>query len=150
MFKKTGAFLKAQLTQGVSPSRLALSCAMGAIVGLCPLFGITTLLGVIAGVALRLNQPTLQAVNYLMAAPQLLMIPVFLRLGETMFAAPHVSLDPRTLVTEFYSGPLLFFSHYGWAALQATVAWATAAPFIAAAIFVVMRFILSRVAARLG
>ena len=49
--------LARQLTQGVSPARLALALALGIVLGTLPVLGATTVLCALAGVTLRLNQP---------------------------------------------------------------------------------------------
>ena len=50
-----------QLTQGVTPAKLAAAIAWGVTLGLFPILGSNTLLTLIVGVPLGLNQPVLQA-----------------------------------------------------------------------------------------
>ena len=54
-----------QLTQGVTPQKVALSLAVGSALALFPILGTTTALCLVAGVALGLNQPIIQGVNAL-------------------------------------------------------------------------------------
>lgn len=58
--------LRAQLTQGVTPDRLALTMAVGTACSLLPFLGFTALLNLGVGLVLRLNQPILQTLNQLL------------------------------------------------------------------------------------
>lgn len=55
----------AQLKQGATPEKLALTVALGFVLGVFPILGSATLLCGLAAWALRLNQPVIQIVNYL-------------------------------------------------------------------------------------
>lgn len=73
------------LYQGLTPRKLALTCAFGAVLGIFPLFGITTLLCFAAAFLFRLNIPIIQLVNYLMAPLQLILIIPFIKIGISVF-----------------------------------------------------------------
>jgi uncharacterized protein (DUF2062 family) len=75
------------LREGVSVEKLALSIAIGFVLGICPLLGIPTVLCGIAAVALRLNFPALQLVNYLVYPLQIILLWPFARLGRLLFGA---------------------------------------------------------------
>lgn len=75
------------LKEGITVERLALSLALGFVLGICPLFGIPTLLGGLAAVVLRVNFPALQLVNYLVYPLQIILLLPFARLGRTLFGA---------------------------------------------------------------
>ncbi len=72
----------AQLTQGLSVERIALTIAVGLCLAVIPVIGVTTILCFLAAWALRLNQPIIQLINWSSAALQLLLIIPFIRLGE--------------------------------------------------------------------
>src|SRR5438128_669219 len=139
MVKRVREFIGHQLRQGASPEGLALTCAMGFFISLFPIIGATTVLCLGAGYALRLNQPTLQAVNYLLAPLQLLMIPIFLKAGAWVFRVPTVSVNPKTIIDEFMRNPGKFLSDYGIASLQSIAAWALLTPLVA---FILYRILL--------
>ncbi|MDR3726252.1 MAG: DUF2062 domain-containing protein [Terracidiphilus sp.] len=75
------------LRQGISPSRLALTLALGFAVGCMPTVGVPTVLCGALALALRLNLPAIQAANYAALPMQLLLIVPFMRLGEWLFHA---------------------------------------------------------------
>ena len=77
------------LYQGLSPRRLALTCAFGVVLGIFPVFGLTTLLCFAAAFLFRLNIPIIQLVNYVIAPLQLILIVPFIKLGSYLFR-----LDP--------------------------------------------------------
>jgi uncharacterized protein (DUF2062 family) len=133
--RKLGDPILAQLKQGTTPKNLALSCSLGLTLSLFPILGSTSLLCLGVGVALKLNHPTLQAVNYLMTPLQLLGIPIFLHVGESLFGLNHVSFNPMRLGKELTSNPGAFFSHYGSSALAGIFIWACIAPIIAFIIY---------------
>jgi len=81
------------LRQGVTPEKIALSVALGAALGIFPALGSTTALCAIAALALRLNLPAIQIVNYFMYPAQIVLLIPFFRLGEKLFRAPHLPIS---------------------------------------------------------
>lgn len=128
LWRRFVRMIREQLTQGATPAGLARSCAFGVIVGCCPLFGLTTLMGIAIAYRLKLNHVALQASSYAMTAPQLLLMPLFLRVGELLTFADAMPLNPLVLFPEFYESPVAFFSKYWTAALCALLGWALFAP----------------------
>jgi len=64
------------LRQGITPRRLALTLALGFVIGCFPVVGAPTALCALLAVSLRLNLPVIQAANYLVMPLQLvLMVP---------------------------------------------------------------------------
>ena len=86
------------LRQGVSPEHLAWSVALGAVIGIIPVLGVTTLLCTVVALPLRLNLVAIQAVNWLVYPLQFLLILPFFRLGERLFGAPPLTLAPSELL----------------------------------------------------
>ena len=75
------------LHQGISPRRLALTLALGFAIGCIPVIGIPTVLCAALAIALRLNQPAIQAANYIAMPLQLFLIVPFVRLGGKVLAS---------------------------------------------------------------
>ncbi len=123
----------AQLTQGVTPEKIALTLAVGSAVGLFPLLGTTTILCFLAALALRLNQPLIHLINQALWAIHLPAIFWCVRLGEAIFGAHPVNLRlMRRLIRE---QPAEFVQQFGQTALHAIVAWAIIAPCYIAAVY---------------
>ena len=115
--------LLGQLKQGTSPEKLAWSAAVGFTVSTCPLYGITTPLCALVGVVFSLNHVVLQLANYLATPIQIAAIPIFVKVGESVFGLPHMSFNLLRLVNEFRAAPILFFQTYGMNAAAATAVW---------------------------
>jgi uncharacterized protein (DUF2062 family) len=128
----------AQLRQGITPDKIALTVALGTTLALFPILGSTTALCALVAVWLRLNQPVIQLVNYLMYPLQLaLLIPLY-RAGE-WFGAPHLALSIPQLVDRFTAGPLRFIRDFGVIALGGIAAWFVFAPALIGLIYFALR-----------
>jgi len=139
--------LRAQLTQGVTHDQLALTLAVGTACSLFPFLGTTTLLNLGVGLALRLNQPILQTINYLLTAAQLALILVYVRIGEFLWRAAPVPLSVTQLLADFRTSPKLFFQRFGWTGVHSFTAWMLTAPLLIAVIYFATRPLLRRLAA---
>jgi uncharacterized protein (DUF2062 family) len=124
-----------QLTQGITPARLALALAIGGVIAINPFLGTTTLGCIAAGVLLRLNQPAMQIANFLGTPFQLALIIPWVRAGEWIYRAAPTPLNPRLLAGELSAGPLRFIHRFGLAGLHAASAWLLCAPLLAALFF---------------
>lgn len=134
-FRRVGALLLEQLRQGITPEKLALTLALGVVLGLFPILGSTTILCGLAAVWLRLNHPLIQLLNYLCAPLQLLMLLPFYRAGEWL-GAPHLALSIPELVQRFQNeGLLRFVGEFGVIALGGIGAWLLSAPAAAALLY---------------
>lgn len=131
--RRVVAPIVAQLRQGITPDQIALTLALGAVLGLFPVLGSTTALCAAAGVGLRLNQPLIQLVNYLVYPLQLALLIPFYRAGERLFDAEPVPLvNVPDLVARFGADPARFFVDYGLVGLYGVAAWALVAAPLAA------------------
>jgi len=137
----------AQLRQGITPERIALTAALGAVIAVFPILGSTTLLCGLAAWALRLNQPIIQLVNYLCYPLQFALLLPLYRAGE-WFGAPHVSLSIPEMFDRFEAGPLAFIAEFGWVALGGVAAWLAIAPFAILLLYLTLRPPLRLLAAR--
>ena len=84
--------ISARLKDETSTEKLALSLALGLVLGVFPVFGVPTVLCGLAAAVWRLNFPALQLVNYLACPLQLALLWPFARFGSTLFG---VSLHLR-------------------------------------------------------
>lgn len=138
-----------QLTQGLSPERLALALAIGGVIAVNPFLGTTTLGCLAAGVVLRLNQPALQIANLLAVPFQIALILPWVRAGEWLYGAAPMPLNPVLLAEQFAAAPLRFFERFGWTGLHAGTAWLLAAPLLGAVFYFALRPLLRTLGRRL-
>jgi len=127
-----------QLKQGITPQKVSLTIALGATLALFPILGSTTLLCFIAALWLKLNQPIIQAVNYLMYPLQILLIVFFVRIGEWITRAQPVSFSIPELLRKFQESPAKFMHEFGMTGLHGIIAWLLIAPFLVALLYWVL------------
>ena len=76
------------LKQGISPRSLALAITAGVVISYIPIFGISTLLCLLAIWLMRLNPAVVLLANNLAYPLQFILYIPFLRAGEWLFNAP--------------------------------------------------------------
>jgi uncharacterized protein (DUF2062 family) len=138
-----------QLTQGLSPDAIALTIAVGLAIAVIPVVGTTTVLCTASAIVLRLNQPLIQAINYLSFPLQLAFIVPYLRLGRLVFGGAAVHMSAQELVVFVSSRPGQAFEALWRVTLQALGAWLLTAPVIVAVVYFAARPILRIVARRM-
>jgi uncharacterized protein (DUF2062 family) len=82
--------ITAWLRDESSTEKLALSLALGLVLGVFPFLGVPTILCGIAAAVWRLNFPALQLVNYLAYPLQLALLWPFARFGGALFGVQHL------------------------------------------------------------
>lgn len=134
------------LTQGVTPQKIALSITIGAVVGVFPVMGTTTVLCTVAAAWLRLNLVAVHTIHYAMTPVQLLLIIPFVRVGEYLVGAAQ---QPLTI-----SGSMALIKEQGaWRALvllwdatwHAMLGWLVIGPLAIALTYWLARWVLTRV-----
>jgi len=136
--------LQAQLSQGVTPSKLALALALGLVVGVVPVLGISTAVCALLAMALRLNQPAIQLANYLVYPLQLLLfIPAF-QAGAWLFGRPPITFSFAQLRAELDADTLGTIGRYLADILRALAAWGLLAPLACGLLYLLLRAALSR------
>jgi uncharacterized protein (DUF2062 family) len=136
------------LRYGATPEKLAWSLALGVVVGVNPLLGSTTLLAVAAASLFRLNLVASQLSNHLVYPLELLLFPVFIRLGNALFRTPGLPLSLTAVAEAVRHHPwqttrLLW--RWEWHALVAWFVFAcVAAPLIRWLLCPVLRKMLTR------
>ena len=138
-----------QLTQGLSPEAIALTFAVGLAIAVIPVVGTTTVLCTLSAIVLRLNQPLIQAINYLSFPLQLAFILPYLRLGRLLFGGQAVRMSAPELAAFVSSRPLEAAEALWRVTLQALGAWLLTAPLIVAAVYFGLRPVLRAAAVRL-
>ena len=126
------------LQQGVSPEKLALSIALGAVVAVNPALGWSTILCLLLALALRLNLPAIQLTNYFCYPLQIALLLPFFRLGEKLFSAPHLPISVAQIYSMAHAGlwpAIKFLWSTTWHAL---IVWALAAPLLTLLIYILL------------
>ena len=134
-----------QLRQGITPQKIALTVAIGSVLGVFPILGSTTLLCFAAGLLFKLNQPIIQLVNYLIYPLQFAGIYFFIRIGEWLTRTPPLPFSIPGLIRQFHAAPVHFFEEFGMTALRGVLAWTLMAPLAATGLYLALLPLLRRV-----
>lgn len=149
-WKQAKAKASLWLLQGISPERLAITLAVGFVLGFIPVIGLPTALCAILAVALRLNLPAIQAANYVAMPFQIALIVPFVRMGGRITpGAAKSTLDLGVLA----HSPLQVLLHssgavaweIGKLASQALLAWIIVAVPVSILLSIILTGILRRV-----
>ncbi|MEO6874532.1 MAG: DUF2062 domain-containing protein [Opitutaceae bacterium] len=131
--------IRKQLTQGVTPDKISLTLAVGTACSLLPFLGFTSLLNLGVGLWLRLNQPILQTLNQILGPLQLVLIIVYVRVGEKIWHAPPVPFSVPALLHAFKENPGAFLERFGWTGIHAATAWLISVPLIVGGLYFSLR-----------
>jgi uncharacterized protein (DUF2062 family) len=138
------------LTHGVTPDKVSATIAVGTACSLLPFIGFTTMLNLGVGLWLRMNQPILQAINYLITPLHLVMIVVYVRIGERIWGVTDEAFSVSAVVKTFREVSFSeFLARFGWAGVHAFTAWILSVPLIIVCIYYPLRPVLRTTARRL-
>lgn len=142
----------AWLLEGISPERLALSLALGFVLGCIPVVGVPTGLCLVVALAFRLNVPAIQAANYAAMPFQVALIAPLVKLGGKLMPAltaprADLSLLLHAPLAAAIHAPGALLEQMGKLAGQAMVAWLVIAVPFALVLTATLTGVLRRVAA---
>jgi uncharacterized protein (DUF2062 family) len=114
------------LKQGLSPSQLAFSVALGAWIAVFPALGVTVLLCTAAAMVLRLNMIAIQTANFAAYPLQFVLLLPFFRAGAWLFNSPPLKMSAAEFVSLVAHDPLGAISRFWVITWEGAVAWALA------------------------
>jgi uncharacterized protein (DUF2062 family) len=109
---------------GLSPVKLSIAISVGATLGLCPVFGTTTIICGLLAIIFRLNMAVLQLVNYLMLPLQLIILIPLIKAGEYIFSAGSSKLTAQMILDAFKDSWLNGMKEVGHILIMGAGAWA--------------------------
>ena len=133
-----------QLRQGVTPQKLALSLALGAVVSVMPVLGVTTLVALALSAVLRLNHVAVVAANYAAYPLQIILFIPFFKMGAWVTRGPPVPFSLGQVQAEMAAGIWPTVLKYAEANARAMAAWLLVAPLATWILYLVLRPLLSR------
>jgi len=132
------------LKQGVSPASLALAITAGVVIAYIPIFGISTLLCLLAIWAMRLNPAVVLLANQVAYPLQFVLFIPFLRSGEWLFKALAVPFSVSQIFDmareNFWSVVSLLWR----SALYALVVWAIVSIPVALMLYFILKAVFGR------
>ena len=102
------------LRGGVTPRRLAWSIALGAVIGINPSVGLTTLVVIVLAWCFGLNQIASQIGSHIVAPLHLLLFLPFIQLGVYLFHTRRLPLDRKQIEHLSHHPVRLFHSIWQW------------------------------------
>lgn len=112
------------LKQGMTPQKLAVTVAVGTMVGVLPAFGITTVVGTAIAARFRLNIAATVLISYLVQPLQLLLLIPFIKFGVFLFGLQELKLSLEEMVSMFRADWLHALNTLWKANLAGVSAWA--------------------------
>ena len=100
-----------------------------------PILGMTTLLCLLVGIVMRLNQPIIQAVNYACTPLHLTFIYYAFHWGDRIFGRAHSRLEFRDMMRLVHEHPIDFVSRYSMTAVHAIIIWVILVPVWATTVY---------------
>ncbi|MBX0332092.1 DUF2062 domain-containing protein [Pontibacter sp. HSC-14F20] len=133
------------LRQGMTPHKLAVTVALGTVVGILPALGVTTVIGTALAARFRLNIAATVLVSYLVHPLQLLLIIPFIKAGIFMFGLDDLKLTLDEMIAMFRIDWLAALNKLWMANLAAVSAWAILAIPVGALLYFALLPVLKRV-----
>jgi uncharacterized protein (DUF2062 family) len=126
------------LNEGISAKKLAWTISVGAVLGIFPLLGSTTVLCLLVAFLLRLNFPILMLASYLVYPLQFIFLLPFMKVGEQFLGTTSFELTLDEILKVMQQGFPMAFEVLGWATLKGMGAWAFFAPALIALLYFVL------------
>ena len=149
MYRRGILPILALLRTGTTPRSLAWSIAAGALIGINPVIGSTTLLCLAVTFRFRLNIEATQIANHAMFPLELALVVPFIRLGSRVFHTAAMPLAPRVFLQAARTAPLTLTRDLWMWLWHAFVLWAAIALVAAPLLALAITALLERVQARI-
>jgi len=138
--------VKMLLGSGMSVKKISLCIAVGAVLGIFPVIGSTTLLCAIAALLMRLNLPAIQAVNYLVYPLQIALLAPFYGAGNWLFgdrSSPMIEENILDLLkNDFWGGMAGLWD----LTVYAVIVWLMISPLLVLILYRLMKPVIRSVA----
>ena len=111
------------LKQGITPEKLALSVALGFIIGIIPFMGVSTAMCALMAIMFDLNVVSIQIINYVAYPLQILLYIPFIKAGEILLGSSASELTISVIRDLFNEGFLSAVNVLWYANLQGILVW---------------------------
>lgn len=134
---------------GITPQKLAITGALGIVLGILPVFGLTTLLCTLFAVRFKLNLPALLLICYLLGPLHLILYIPFIQLGLAVFNFTDFNLSLSEVTALFKHDWRVALKTIWLANLAGALIWLILAGPLTFFFYVLLLPILKRVVKRL-
>jgi uncharacterized protein (DUF2062 family) len=136
------------LKAGMSYRKVALTIALGMVFGIFPIVGTSTVLCAVAALALRLNLPIIQIVNYAVYPLQIILLAPFLAAGAWLFGDPRAVDFDGAFIASMQNDPWGSLASLWDMILYAVAVWMVVSPIIVMIIYTILKPVMRKLASR--
>lgn len=115
--------IKKSLLKGTSAEKLSVSLALGFIIGLIPLYGLTTVIVAMVAVILRQNLIIMQIAHFIVQPLQIILLIPFLKLGNSVFLKTEYAFTLQQYIVLFKNDFWNAISDFWKVNLSAVAIW---------------------------
>ena len=146
--EKLLSMVKAMLTEGMNLKKISLCISLGFVLGIFPVLGVTSLLCTAASLALRLNLPAIQLVNYMVYQLQLVMLAPFYGAGSWLFKQQGSTFIDKNLIDIFQNGFWGSMTNLWDLTLYAILTWLVISPLLILLLYSISKPVIRAASAR--
>lgn len=143
VYKRVKKVIHTELTKGLDARGGSRAIGSAFTFGIFPIIGFSTPLNTLSAFVFRLNQPIVQAINWVLGPLKLLLIFPFLRFGEWLFRAEPFTLSLTEFSSIFFDDWLATTQEFAWTFVHVITGWLVLAPLIYLAVFSITRSVLA-------
>lgn len=136
--------LKQLLNAGLTSRKMAQALAIGFVLGITPMLGISSALAAAVAAVLGLNQVAIQVANWAAYPVQILLFIPFLRAGEWLLNLESASINPIEIASMFSNDFYASLEIYGYAVAGGFAIWAITAVPVSMALAHILKNLLER------
>ncbi len=139
--KKQLQYIQNSLKQGLDPHQLALTCILAVLIGLIPVWGVSSLILTFLALRFKLNLVLIQFLSWLMTPMQLVAMYFFFQKGNEIMGEQAKPIDLKMLQTVWQEGFLhtLYFIYQMH--LYAFLLWLVLASIVGLLFYPILKFI---------
>ena len=127
------------LREGMTLKKITLCISLGITLGIFPVLGVTTVLCTLAALALRLNLPAIQLVNYMVYPVQLALLAPFYSAGSWLFDPHSLQTSGENLLTLLQNDFWGSMTGLWNLTLYAIFTWSVICPFLLVALYLLLK-----------
>ena len=144
------SLVKSMVKEGMSLKKIALCIAMGFVLGIFPVLSATSLLCTVAALALRLNLPAIQVVNFMVYPLQLVLLAPFYGTGNWLFKQQGWTLINTDLIGLFQNDFWSSMANLWDLTLYAILTWLVISPLLILLLYSASKPVIRALAAHRG
>jgi uncharacterized protein (DUF2062 family) len=145
---KVLSVVKSMLTEGMNLRKIALCISLGFVLGIFPVLGATSLLCTAAALALRLNLPAIQVVNYMVYPLQFVMMAPFYGAGSWLFEQQESPFIRKNLIDILQNDFWGSMANLWDLTLYAMLTWLVISPLLILLLYSISKPVIRAVSAR--